>query len=230
MRLVVVDTETTGLTEADQVVEVAAVLLVDGVVESRMTTLVRPTVPVQVLARAAHHITDAELAGAPPASEVARWLPDADVFVAHNAEFDRRMLVQSGLTALPPLTLCTYRAALHLFPDAPGWSNQALRYYLELDVRLDGPPHRALPDATVTAAILQRMLAMRPVDELVALRTTPLLLKTCRLPKHRDKAWESVPSDYMEWVLGAKPPFDDDTRYTCQHWLDERKRRHDALP
>ena len=69
------------------------------------------------------------------------------------------------------------------------------------------------------------------VEELVALRTAPLLLKTCRLPKHRDKPWEVVPSDYLHWILSCvNPQFDDDTRYTCQFWLDERKRIHDALP
>jgi exodeoxyribonuclease X len=224
MRLLVVDTETTGIGPEDQAVEVAFVLIEDGARIETMSTLVRPTVPVAIEARAAHHITDEMLATAPTIKKVAALIPFADVLVAHNAEFDRRILEQSGVRHLPPETICTYRCALHLFPDAPGYSNQVLRYYLNLSVELGGAgAHRALPDTLVTASILECMLERHTVEELVALAKQPAVLKTCRLPKHRDKPWADVPSDYMQWVLKcSSPPFDSDTRFTCLHWLEKR--------
>ena len=150
--LIVIDVETTGLGPRAQVVEVAIVSTT-----SMQSFLVRPTVPVVPAARAVHHLRDEDLEVAPTMSELIRRFPslmDADVFVAHHAVFDRRMLVQSGVDerTLPHQTICTIRCGLHLFSDAPAFGNQVLRYWLELDVPLL-PSHRALSDALVTAAV-----------------------------------------------------------------------------
>ena len=56
MKIVVIDTETTGVDDADQVVEVALVKLCDW--RRLLSWIIRPTVPINVLARATHHITD----------------------------------------------------------------------------------------------------------------------------------------------------------------------------
>ena len=89
--LLVVDTEFTGLGSEAQAVEVAVVR-----VTSVQSFLVKPTVPVEPAARAVHHLRDEDLAAAPTMQELLELCPrlfTADVFVAHNAEFDRRMLI-----------------------------------------------------------------------------------------------------------------------------------------
>lgn len=247
MRLVVVDTETTGVDSEDQVVELALVTMqvvtrrllgrrVDSAsIVAQWHSLIRPTVPVKPDARAAHHLTDAELALAPTMEEYVarRGLPEFDgdvVFAAHNASYDLERLVASlGLfnssprDMIPPRVICTWTCARHLWPNAPKYGNQVLRYWLELEVPpLSAPPHRALPDAVVTACLLQRMLQERTVDELVELTATPVLLTTCPFNKHRGEPWSSVPSDYMRWIL--RQDFDADVRYTCEHYLRERGR------
>jgi exodeoxyribonuclease X len=241
LKISVIDTETTGMEEQDQVVEFAAVTLRnDGPdcswrIDRTYTTLVRPTVPVSVGARATHHITDAELAGARPMDQLTRDLEDiappsargGSVFIAaHNAEFDIRMLRQSGVpdSILSAPKICTWRCALHLCPDAPSHSNQVLRYYLGVEVPpIDGPPHRALPDAIVTASVLLWMLDQgKTPAELVALTAAPALLNTLRFGKHRGQRWADVESDYLRWIL--RQDFGADEKHTAAYWLRERQR------
>src|ERR1700685_1071177 len=173
-QVAVLDTETTGIGEEDQVVEMATVLVPGSgrPDEDWESLLVRPTCPVSLEPRAVHHITDAELERALTMGHaLADGMPlcrGAEVVAAHNLEFDLRLLLQSGVPrdALPARTICTWRCSLHLYPDPPSHSNQVLRYYLGLVVPpVEGPPHRALPDAVVTAELLRRMLRDRTLGE-----------------------------------------------------------------
>lgn len=244
MLLAVTDCETSGLEETDQIVELAIVTLSDkGKQKSQWSTLIRPSCPISLGARATHHITDAELADAPSVTEMllSRGLPEFGrppnglsnlakandiVLVAHNAEFDRRMLVQSGIhpDLLPRRTICTYKVSLHMFPDAPGHSNQVLRYYLGVEPpKCDLPPHRALPDALVTAAILSHMLQLDTAERLVELTSTPVLLKKVHFGQHRGKLWSELDSGMLQWVLKKK--FDEDVMHTARYHLNARQGR-----
>jgi exodeoxyribonuclease X len=227
MRIVTLDTETTGIGETDEPVEIALVA-VNG--DAWHHGLVKPHVPCTVEARATHHITDAMLEEAPPlwfelqlGSKLCLW-GSAIVVAAHNLAFDLRMLRQGG-AAVPTGGICTWRCALHLFPDAPGHSNGVLRYHLGLEVpglaECGLPPHRALPDALVTAALLRHMLETKTEQELLELTTTPVLLRTCRFGKHRGTAWAEIPRGYMEWILRqtGEAAFDADVRHTARHYL-----------
>jgi exodeoxyribonuclease X len=251
MRLAVVDTETTGADEDDQVCELAIATLqiqdwsVEGMLQqvaqpvALWSSLIRPTVPVKPEGRAAHHIGDAELAMAPTMREYleTRGFPEFDgevVMVAHNAQFDRRLLMQSLASAgvfdpadyLPLRDICTLQCSRHLWPDAPKHTNQVMRYYLHLEVaRLEMPPHRAAPDALVTSALVQRMVDYRTVPELVALTSTPVLQETCTIGKFRGKPWADVDEGMLRWLLHPSRDFSDDVRHTARHWLAIRQQR-----
>jgi exodeoxyribonuclease X len=256
-RMVVLDTETTGWEPTDQVIELAWKELYVASPSSvastkpgkRWQSLIKPSCPVSVEARAAHHITDAELANAemmdrwielyelvyPAGLAVFQGEPEP-VMVAHNLEFDVRLLLQSGVPEnyLPRRRICTYRCARHLYRDAPKYSNQVLRYFLNLEVpKLDGPPHRAMPDVEVTYALLVDMLKTTPVDRLIELTNEPILLGICYIGESSGKPWSEVDEGLLRWVLakgperpnprgGRKIGFDADTRHTCQHWLAEK--------
>ena len=67
---------------------------------------------------------------------------EVDVFVAHKWAFEAQWLGEH-LQGRP--AICTYKAALRLWPDAPGYSNQVLRYWLRpkgLSPVIAGMPHR----------------------------------------------------------------------------------------
>jgi len=160
-RYAVVDVETTGFSpSADRVVEVACVVIQNGRVVERWSSLVDPCRPIPWRATDVHGITDADVAGAPTYAQIEGELfalCDGATVVAHNAAFDLSFL--TALRARP--VLCTLALARRAFPHAPDHKNQTLRAYLGIDadpaVRSLGA-HRALADAEVTAAILVRCL------------------------------------------------------------------------
>lgn len=237
MKLNVVDTETTGIGDSDQVMDIAIVSVNSETKDEtwRWSSLIRPGVPCALEARAVHHITDAMVAGmwTWPEMMAQRGLEEFDVdsvFVAHNADFDLRMIRQTGTDLKYPV-ICTWRCARHLLDGSPSYSNQVLRYFLNLEVpELESiPPHRALPDALVTSRILMRLLDARTVEELIVLTKQPVLLKTVGFGKHRGDAFATVPKSYLRWILeqgaerpdgkGGKAGFDVDTRYTAQQYV-----------
>jgi exodeoxyribonuclease X len=236
MLLAVMDTETTGIDEQDQVVEIAGIAVrqsesgpLTSFEAGHWETLIQPTVPITIGARATHHITDEELKTAPGPKETMETLGemlrdeegDETVTVFHNAEFDLRLLRQTCWavdlvyhTIIPARYICTWVCAKHIYPDSPGHSNQVLRYYLGLDelygsLTIPGvPPHRAMPDALVTSRLLMHMLRTKTPEELILLTQTPVLQTYCRMPKHAGKTWEEVaridPS-YCHWMLAQGP-------------------------
>lgn len=218
----VIDTETTGLGEQDQVVEFAAVWP-----EGHYHLLVNPSVPVIPEARAVHHISDRTLGrcfGREAWHEALGLLLEQHPgpLVGHNVEFDLRMIRQTWPGLLPEdrPAICTYRCALHLWPDAPSYSNQVLRYWLGVEpaVKTGLPPHRALPDAAVTCALLQKMLETRTLDDLVTLTRAPVLLTKVRFGKHEGQRWSEVPRDYLQWIV-RRGDFDADVLHTARHYL-----------
>lgn len=228
MRPVVIDTETTGIDkEQDKLVEVAVVWH-EGDWLEKFELLCNPHRPIPPEAKAVHHITEKMVADSPtPEIAVERVLRvaggDDTIWVAHNAQFDRGFLeLLSPVFAPVERWICTWRCALHVWPDAPSHSNQVLRYWLglELDDILpkDLAPHRALYDTIVTMGILRCLNTERSLEQLIDLSTKPALLKTVRFGKHRGMLWKDLPKDYLRWVA-VQRDMDSDARHTAMYWL-----------
>jgi exodeoxyribonuclease X len=185
--------------------------------------LAHPGRPIPADAAAVHHITDAMVMDEAPPAEAARKLFGANVpdyFAAHNAPFDRAVMMPHLAPALRGVPwIDTWRAALHLVPDAPSFKLQVLRYHLGLKPRLplDLAPHNALYDALVAAELVVWMLAKHPPQELIALSAAPVVLRKVSFGKHRDLAWADVPRDYLSWVV--RQDFDADVLHTARHYL-----------
>lgn len=225
MKIRVIDFETTGLPE-DQVKAICEVgfadVGADGQINQTGNYLVNPGHPIPPVTRAVHHISDAEVAGAPAPAQATQSLMNGmeagDMFAAHNAEFE-----QAFFNGGDHHWICTLKCAQHLWPEAPRHSNQVLRYWLGIDTEqgfdaaLSMPPHRAGPDAYVTAFILRRLLLLASPEELVRLTTAPILLRTVTFGKHRGQAWADLPVDYLRWVSGQN--FDADVMHTVRHYL-----------
>lgn len=239
MLIVVADVETTGAEPpAATVCEVGLVWLQYGRGGlgwmGSASAPCRVVLPMEARARASHHLTPAMLRRARPAGAVLRrhWRPAAMVLVAHNAPFDAGFLqvaLRSAGHSLPPLVVDTLRCAKHLWPNAPGYALQVLRYHLGLRVRPPGylRPHRALYDALVCAALLRRMLAATSLERLVYLSTAPVLQATVQFGQHRGTPWNEVPWSYLTWMgkVLAKDPlaFDGDARYTSEVEAERRR-------
>lgn len=227
----VIDYETTGTNEDPdaEIIELGSYDLIDdagyGHVTRPFESLIRPRNAIPAVARAVHHISDADVAEAPELREVIdEFLEGADICAAHNAKFEEHFTPHKGLR-----WICTYKCARVVWPDAPGHTNQALRYWLDIDSEaefqsdLSMPPHRALPDAYVTAFILRRLLLERSVDELLKISSYPALIKMMNFGKHKGTKFEDAPADYLEWIRD-KSDMNEDTKFSAKYWLQKRMR------
>jgi len=223
----VIDFETTGVKAEDhpaQIIEygfqdVLTSALVLGKAERNF---VRSAIPCDVEARAVHHITDEEIASGVPLEHALLALTTGtpDYFVAHNAEFEQEFFTGGQVP-----WICTYKCALRIWPDAPRHTNQVLRYWLGIDCDFDRafPPHRALPDAYVTAHILVRMLKMgvATLGMLEAWSKEPPMPKHIKFGKHRGAEWAELPRDYLAWIAD-KSDMDADTKWLARKHLGKR--------
>jgi len=161
-RSVLLDTETTGLDPAlgHRVIEIAAIELGNDLPTGKFFhRLLDPDRPVPAEATAIHGFTDADLAGKPRFSEVARELLaflGSDPIIAHNAPFDFAFLdAELALCDLPKLDrqrmIDTLALAKSLFPGMTN-SLDALcrRFAVDLSERSS---HNALLDCRLLAAV-----------------------------------------------------------------------------
>lgn len=240
---VVIDLETTDREpENAHVVEWAAVLITPpwfGAGGERFFgSLVKPPVPIPCETSAVHHITDADVADAPTWEQECQALRhffthDGVIAVAHNADFERKMLAKVGIT--PARWICTYKAAVRVWPDCPSHSNECLRYYLGLGSgrRDRQAPHSAGHDARVTAQLLDQLLTIgTPIDDLLKWTNEPALLPRCPLGDWRGKPWAEVDEGFLLWIL-RKINDREDVRFCAKAELDRReqeRRRPAPLP
>lgn len=211
-RMRVIDLETTGNAPPAEVIEFARVdVLVDesgaAAAETPVSQLFRPLHGIPPEAMAVHHLTEASFDAAMPNAtpnllrEAMLTAPSPDILVAHNAEFEQAFLAEALGDAVP--WVCTYKVALHVWPDAPRHSNQVLRYWrgLALEPALAMPPHRAGPDAWVTAHLLLDLLRHADIPQMLEWTRQPRRLPLVPIGKHRGQKWSDVPADYLRWMI-----------------------------
>jgi len=169
----VLDTETTGLGDDAEVVELAVIDCAGAVL---LDTLVRPSGPVPAEAAAIHGITDAMLADAPTWSEIhARFcdLVEGRQVVIYSREFDVRVINQTarryGLQAPQGFDLVLDQGSIHCAMQAYAefrgeWSAEKGRYrWQKLSAAAEQQgvtvtnAHRALGDCLMTLGVVRAM-------------------------------------------------------------------------
>ena len=196
--------------------------------------LVDPRRPISPETSAVHHITDEDVAGAPTWPEAAVRTLRAEppqrflALAAHRAAFEQRWCP-------PPLTggtpwICTYKCALRLWPEAPTFSNQGLRYWRRpegLDRATGLPAHRAGPDAYVTAHHLRDMLVLASVEQLLSWSAEPALLPRVPFGIHRGRRWQELDDAALDRILGGEAGGNIDMVFSARM---ERGRRDGDVP
>ncbi len=167
-----IDTETTGFSPDDVVIEIGVVNLAGEVL---FEALVNPSMQIPQDAVAIHGITDAMVAEAPGWKEV--W-PELEAVMAgrlvgmYNAEFDLRMLKQTHQRHWLEWTLddqyffCVMKFYAAFYGQIGQRSREYKLHKLEAAGAACGIPlpnsHRAVDDAKLTAALFKYIAAYQP--------------------------------------------------------------------
>ncbi len=162
---VFLDTETTGLGEADQIIEIG---ICDEAGNVLLDKKIRPTVPISPSAQMVHGISDGDLIDAPMwpeiESEVLELLEDKEV-VIFNAKFDLRLLKQTmqafdskRISKIDELqrTCAMYRAGLIYGVRNQYGSISLANSLAKARIEPQGRPHSAIGDALSTAALWRK--------------------------------------------------------------------------
>ena len=162
----VLDTETTGLGKADEIVQIG---IVDRQGEVLMNQLIKPTIAIPHAASAVHGIHDGDVTAAPSFKDVyikLSMLLAGQFVVAYNMDFDWRMLQQTaGRYRLPDVRIGKRDCAMKQYARFKGVRKDKGRNYvwhkLGNAVRQEGlqifRAHDALDDARMTLALVHKM-------------------------------------------------------------------------
>jgi exodeoxyribonuclease X len=234
-KLVFFDTETTGNTDKDFLIQIAY-----KCGNETFTGLYKPENKIPPEASAVHHITNKMVAdlepfkGSTDQKKIKELFEDKNtIVVAHNAPFDLLMIKKEGI--VPANFICTLRVVRHLDKQEKieKYNLQYLRYLLEIEV--DATAHDALGDVLVLEKLFERLKKKimeedgtdedGALEKMIEISSHPSLLHTFKFGKHNGKRIEDViktDRGYLEWLLEQKlngDGIDEDWIYTLKHYL-----------
>jgi len=170
LNYVVVDVEGNGQQPPD-LVELATVPIVSGIIGEPKTWLVKPDQPITGFARKIHGISNDDVQDAPVfahvEADVLKAL-DASALIAHNAHIDVGVLQRKLGGWECPEVFDTLKLARRLLPGRGSYRLGGLVDEFDLASGLgeDLKPHRATYDAVVTARLFVLIAGRRTLEEL----------------------------------------------------------------
>ena len=214
------DTETTGLSDKDKLVEIGWFECDPELnIVNEFESLIDPEMPISPSASAAHNLVSKDLIDSPTYEELFDIVLCGVEFkpatlVCHNIPFDIRFWPKE-MNIVD--TLCTLKAARLVYPDAPDHKLQTLVYMLGIKDR-NNTAHRALSDVSDLYNFLQAMLEEtgKTFSEFKAWVNKPRRVERMPFGKHRGKKLEQLPADYVGWVLGNCDNLDGDLRKSLE--------------
>lgn len=232
------DTETTGNTPEDRLVQLA--IKEGGTNSTLLNEYFKPPMPIPYEASAIHHISNKMVADKQPFKKSPRYKEIKTLFespdhihVAHNATFDVAMLEAEDIH--PKNVICTLKVARHLDikKEFTMYKLQYLRYALDMDLSVSA--HDALADVIVLEKLFDHLLSKIMVEKNIdkpsalsvmkELTVLPVLMTDFNFGKYKGKTLEEVATiapDYLQWLLTEKeknPIGEDDWIYTLKYYL-----------
>ena len=242
-KYVILDTETTGVGENDRVIQLGFVVLGAKKVEVH-NEFYSSDVPIGFGAMEVHGITPEMLLGKPVCTDSVAYKrlcelnTNENYMIIHNAPFDLGMLEKEGFNTQMKV-IDTLRVAKHVLPDEDAHRLQYFRYKMELykDEQKEADAlgvvvkaHDAIGDVLVLKLFLSKLKDVvastfpgeNPVEKMVDLTNTPILVKSFRFGKYKGKTLAEVASSdagYMRWMLSSMENLDEDMRYSINNAL-----------
>jgi len=242
-KYIILDTETTGTAEEDRVIQLGYMVL--GAKEIEVHNEFNSSdVAIKYGAMEVHGITQEMLVGKPSCQETTAYkrllelnTPE-NYMIIHNAPFDLGMLEKEGFNTQMKV-IDTLRVAKHIMPDEEAHRLQYFRYKLGLykdeqkeadALGIEVKAHDAIGDVLVLKLFLSKLREAvqaefpneNPVEKMVDLTNTPIMVKSFRFGKYKGKTLEEVAASdagYLRWMLTGMENLDEDMRYSINSVL-----------
>ncbi len=237
-KYIILDTETTGTAEEDKVIQLGYIVLGTEPIEVHNEFCSCDT-PISYGAMEVHGITQEMIEGKPTCQETTAYkrllelnTPE-NYMIIHNAPFDLGMLEKEGFNTQMKV-IDTLRVAKHIFEDEEAHRLQYFRYKMGLykyekieadALGIEVKAHDAIGDVLVLKLFLSKLKdavqskfpGENPVEKMVDLTNTPILIKTFKFGKYKGKTLQEVASSdagYLRWMLTGMENLDEDMRYS----------------
>lgn len=237
MKIIVLDTETTGVGEPDRICQLAYLVLnEEGQVEEIHNELCTPPLAISFDAMAIHHITPEMLIGTPDCIDTKAFsrllelnTPD-NLMVIQNAEFDLGMLAKEKFESKMRL-IDTFRILRARHPLDTPHGLQYKRYQWGLyhkeeafidELGIEIKAHDALGDVIVLKHLYEKLCEEHTVQSMIELCSQPIILEYVPFGKHKGKRFEEVTRDARNDLKYMLDNFDldGDLKATITHHLN----------
>lgn len=234
---VCIDLETTGLcSNENEIIEIGAVKVVQGVVTEKFSTLIKPKGKIDEFVSDLTGIDLEMVQNAPEFHDIEKKLCDLlqdQILIAHNAQFDINMLNQAfkrlGKSELTNIYLDTKELSTIIYPNLYSHKLGSLSRHFHLNI-LDH--HRALNDALCVAYLFLQMeedvRKMNPLIIAEALRLIPSSnkgLKTYLEPLYKE-IYKGQSLHYKDYLHSYKktPPIKQEKNidFDMPHFFSEQ--------
>ena len=243
-KYIILDTETTGTEEEDRVIQLGYMVLGAKKIEVH-NEFCTTQVPIKFGAMEVHGIIPDMLEGKTECIKTKAYqrllelnTPE-NYLIIHNAPFDIKMLEKEGFETKMKV-IDTLRVAKHLLPEEEAHRLQYFRYKMELykeeqkeanALGIEVKAHDAIGDVLVLKLFLSRLRKIvqekfpneNPVEKMVDLTNTPILVSSFRFGKHKGKTLQEVAKEdagYLRWMLKSMENLDEDLRYSINYYLE----------
>ncbi|ACZ11938.1 3'-5' exonuclease [Sulfurospirillum deleyianum] len=240
MKIILLDTETTGIYEKDRICQLAFLVLNEELeVEEIHNDLCQPPVMISYEAMAVHHITPERVAHEVSCIQTRAYQrllelnTPYNLLVIHNASFDLTMLEKEGFVSQMNL-VDTFRILRAYYPNEGSFSLQYKRYQWGLyhqeatfqkkhTVSIEA--HDALGDVVVLKHLFEKLCEEHSLPQMMLLCQAPILLSHIPYGKHKGKKFVEVAQSArqdLHYMLGATG-VDEDVKASILHALDATK-------
>lgn len=240
MKIIILDTETTGTLEEDRICQLSYLVLNEkSEIEEVHDDLCTPPLAMKYDAMAIHHITPEMLEGKPTCQETKAFKrlnelnTSENLIVIQNAKFDLDMLAKEGFTSKMQL-IDTFRVLRAKYPLDTPHGLQYKRYQLGLykheqaiidKLGVEVKAHDALGDVIVLKNLYDHLLTEQDQHAMMTLCSSPITLEYMPFGKHKGKRFEELAlseRSSLEYMLKSFD-LDIDLLHTFNYYLEATK-------
>jgi len=243
-KYIILDTETTGTDEEDRIIQLGYMVLGAKNIEVH-NEFCSTDIPIKFGAMEVHGITPEMILDKPTCVQTEAYKrllalnSSENYLIIHNAPFDIKMLEKEGFETKMRV-IDTLRVAKHLLPEEEAHRLQYFRYKMGLykeeqkeaeKLAIEIKAHDAIGDVLVLKLLLSRLKKIlqeqfpneNPVEKMVDLTNTPILITSFKFGKHKGKTLQEVAREdagYLRWMLKNMDNLDEDLRYSINYYLE----------